>query len=375
MTERAGMAQGSGQADIARDRRGGMRGSRFGLFLPFILLAVVAVLWSAGWFYLRDRAGREIDAWLTREAAAGRTWTCADRSISGYPFRLELRCASVALARADGGFTLGPFTALVQVYQPRHALFEAVGPFRTRQGDLAGEASWTSLRGSFHGAADGFVRASLAVDAPRVTVSGPSLDKPVEVAGEHLELHARPTPGRFDADGAVDTSLRFAKARSAQADALVGNADPADIALDATLTKAVVLRTGTLARELEIWREAEGRLELAGLNLAKGDRRLQAKGTLGLDEGHRIAGQLDLRAAGLEALVGGLVGQRYGADRGALVGALVGGLLGTVRTPGPDGAPAGGETPLKPLPPLRLGDGRIMLGPFTIPNVRLEPLY
>ena len=73
MTERAGMAQGSGQADIVRDRRGGMRGSRFGLFLPFILLAVVAVLWSAGWFYLRDRAGREIDAWLTREAAAGRT--------------------------------------------------------------------------------------------------------------------------------------------------------------------------------------------------------------------------------------------------------------------------------------------------------------
>ena len=54
---------------------------------------------------------------------------------------------------------------------------------------------------------------------------------------------------------------------------------------------------------------------------------------------------------------------------------LGGRVLGTVRTPGPDGAPAGGETPLKPLPPLRLGDGRIMLGPFTIPNVRLEPLY
>jgi hypothetical protein len=369
------MVQGSGQADGVRGRRGGMRGSRLGLFLPFIGLAAVAVLWSAGWLYLRDRAGREIDAWLAREAAAGRSWTCADRSLTGYPFRLELRCASVALARADGGFTLGPFTALVQVYQPRHALFEAVGPFKTRQGDLAGEATWTRLRGSFHGAADGFVRASLAVDAPRVTVAGPDLDRPVAVSGEHLELHARPTPARFDADGAVDVSLRFAKARSPQADALIGNADPADIALDATLTKAVVLRTGTLARELEIWREAEGKLELTGLGIAKGDRRLQAKGTLGLDEGHRVAGQLDLRAAGLEALVGGLVGQRYGADRGALVGALVGGLLGSVRAPGAEGAPAAGETPLKSLPPLRLGDGRIMLGPFTIPNVRLAPLY
>src|SRR4051812_35982321 len=84
---------------------------RLGLFLPFILLLVVAVLGTAGWFYIRDRATREIDGWLGREAAAGRSWTCADRAITGYPFRLELRCASLKLARQDGSFTLGPITA------------------------------------------------------------------------------------------------------------------------------------------------------------------------------------------------------------------------------------------------------------------------
>lgn len=366
----ANPAGGLSEAPPPASRRRG----RLGLFLPFILLGLVVALWSAGWFYVRDRAGREIDGWLAREAAAGRAWTCADRSITGYPFRLELRCGSLALARSDGGFTLGPLTAVVQIYQPRHALFEAAGPFQVRQGDLTGEARWTALRGSFHGTADGFLRASLAVDGPQIEVDG-AVPEPVSVAAQHLELHARPTPGRFDSDGAVDISLRLTQALAPIADALVGNRDPADLALDATLTRATVLRTGTVARELEKWRQAEGSLDIAGLSLVKGANRVQAKGSLDIDEAHRPAGQIDLRAAGVEGLVAGLVGQRYGADRGALVGNLIGGLLGSLAKPRGAEAAAPGEAPLKPLPPLRLVDGRLLFGPFQIPNVRLPALY
>ena len=39
----------------------------------------------------------------------------------------------------------------------------------------------------------------------------------------------------------------------------------------------------------------------------------------------------------------------------------------------PVAAPA--DDALKPLPPLRLAEGRLMLGPFPIPNVQLPPLY
>lgn len=375
------MSQDSAQQDLGRrdtpqdapspPRR---RRSRRGLFLPYILLVVLAVLWSAGWFYVRGRAGSEIDGWIAREAKAGRTWTCADRTITGYPFRIELRCAAVALARADGGFRLGPLTAVAQVYQPRHVLMLAEGPFHVEQGDLVGDAAWTMLEGSFHGAADGFVRASLAVDAPSVTVAGATPD-PIAVSARHLELHARPAPGRFDAEGAVDVSLRLTQALAPLADAVIGNTDPADLALDATASRATVLGTGTLARELERWRQADGSLAIAGLSFAKGDRRVQAKGSLAIDPDHRPAGRLDLRAAGIEALVGAIVGQRFGADRGALVGNLVGGLLGLRRRP--DGAPetAPGDGPLKALPPLRFADGRLLFGPIAIPNLRLPALY
>lgn len=358
------------------DPTAGKRPSRTGLYLPYILLLALVLIWSAGWFWIRGRAESEMDAWLAREAAAGRTWTCADRSITGYPFRIELRCASLAFARADSRFTLGPLTAVVQVYQPRKGIIEVGGPFHVEQDGLVADANWTSLEGSFHGASDGFVRASLVVDAPKVRVTG-DVPQPVDVAARHIEFHARPTPGRFTADGAVDTSLRLSEAAVPLLDPLLGNAAPVDLALDATVNRATSLRTGEVARELEAWRRAGGSLDIALLSLAKGDRRLQAQGRIALDDAHRPSGQLDLRAAGVEALVGQIMGQRFGVEKGALIGGLVGKLLGGGRRQEAEAAPAvaTGDAPLKALPPLRLADGRLMLGPFPLPNVQVPPLY
>ncbi|MCJ2088630.1 DUF2125 domain-containing protein [Methylobacterium sp. E-005] len=352
--------------------RGGRRRSRLGLFLPYILLAVVVIAWSVGWFWIRGRAASEIDGWMAREAAAGRTWGCADRTLTGYPFRLELRCSAVTLERSDGRFRLGPTTAVAQIYQPRLVLFESAGPFHVDQGGLTGDASWRALQGSFHGASDGFTRASVVMDDPKVNVTGAETG-PIALSGQHLELHARPDPGRYESEGAVDVSLRLVQAAVPQLDALTGTQAPADLALDAALSQATVLRTGPVPRELERWRQAGGTLDIAGLSLAKGEQRVQAKGTLALDAAHRPAGQLNLRAAGIDALVGTIVGQRFGSDRGALVGQLVGGLLGLSRRPPPD-APAD-ATPLKDLPPLRLIDGKVVFSGFPIPNVYLPALY
>ena len=374
------MTDGQNPTSPASTSRPAKPRSRVGLFLPYVLLLLLAVAWSAGWFWARGRAQSEMDAWLAREAAAGRNWTCTDRSIAGYPFRLELRCASVKLARSDGGFTLGPITVVVQVYDPRHGVLQAAGPFHAEQDDLIGDVTWTALEASFHGASDGFVRASLVVDAPKGSVKGAE-PEPIDFAIRHLEAHARPTPGRFETEGAVDLSLRVAQAAIPKLDALTGAPDPADIALDATLERATSLRTGTIAREFEAWRQADGGLDIALLSLVKGPRRLQLKGEIGIDEAHRPAGQLDLRAAGLEAVIGQIMGQRLGRDRGALLGNLVGQFLGGLQrrdSRGPEtgeDAPSQGDVPLKTLPPLRLAGGRLMLGPIPIPNVALPPLY
>ena len=95
-----------------------------------------------------------------------------------------------------------------------------------------------------------------------------------------------------------------------------------------SFNRAASLRTGRLDQELERWRQAGGSLDVALLSVVKGDSRLQARGSLGLDEAHRLMGKLDLRTAGLESLVTQVVGRQLGADKGALIGGLGVNLLG-----------------------------------------------
>ncbi len=79
----------------------------------------------------------------------------------------------------------------------------------------------------------------------------------------------------------------------------------------------------------------------------------------------RPAGQLNVAAAGLDGLINNLTGNRMG---GNLLGALLG------QAPRPQGQ-AAGSNGLSNLPPFRIEDGRVLFGPFAVPNLRLPPLY
>ena len=53
-----------------------------------------------------------------------------------------------------------------------------------------------------------------------------------------------------------------------------------------------------------------------------------------------------------------------------------GGLLSALLGQAPrSGAATATEPALSPLPTLRLEDGRLQIGPFKVPNVKLPPLY
>ena len=120
--------------------------------------------------------------------------------------------------------------------------------------------------------------------------------------------------------------------------------------------------------ELERWRLAGGRLELGSLTLAKGSRRAEAKGSFGLDDLHRVQGQVDLSVARVGGLLGRLTGT--GGIGGLLLGALLGSQPADRQPERNDRAAA-----LKPLPQIRLEGGRLHFGPLAIPGFRLTPLY
>jgi len=342
-----------------------VRRSRFWLYTPFVLLLLLAIAWSIGWFVIRNRTAEALDSWIAAEARGGRQWACGDRTIAGYPFRIEIICNSLDVKRGSVTASFGRTEAVAQVYQPRRIIMEVAGPLRVSDGRVTVDGSWDLLQASINASpTGGLQRLSVAADAPKVSIAGLG---PGEIAGsgKHLELHVRPNPSRT-AEQARDIAASITEARIPILDALIGGAEPANLNADVTVTQADGFKGGTIVEELELWRKAGGKIDILMLAADKGARRIETKGDLRLDDQHRPAGQLTLAAAGLEGLLSNLTGGRVGGN-------LIGMLLGQgSRT---NAAQPNAKPQLATLPPLRLENGFLAMGPFVIPNVKLQPLY
>jgi hypothetical protein len=340
----------------------GRRVSRFWLFAPVTLLVLVAIAWTIAWFVIRNRTVEGLNAWIAAEAGAGRVWSCRDRSVGGYPFNIEVSCASLDLKQGAITANLGAFHSAAQVYQPRFVITEIAGPLQFSDGTTSVRGTWDLLQTSIHGSADGLQRASLVADNPQFTITGLASGD-VSTSSRRFEAHLRPNPSRRD-EQAFDAAITARQARIPAIDALIPGSEATDVQIDATATQAEGFRGRPVAAELERWRNAGGKLDLAMFSLTKGQNKLEAKGVFSLDDLHRPTGQVSIASAGLDALIGSLTGGRIGGN-------LLGALFGSRPAPG---APAG-QPRLVPLPPLTLANGKVAMGPFVVPNLLLPPLY
>src|SRR5215211_3127848 len=318
------------------------RRSPFWLFAPPALLALLAAALAAAWFVIRARTGEALDAFVANESAAGRRWDCPERAISGFPFRIEVSCARLASEGPEGALAAGRLRTVTQIYQPRHTIFELDGPFRAASGGVVAEGSWDALRGSVHTAANGLERVSLVLGAPKLRVTGLPAGEAM-LSARSVEAHIRPDPAGADA---IDLAATIAGAAVPPLDQLLGGPEPIDADLQIRVTQA---RAGLRPSrsEIERWREA--------------------KGELGLDELRRPMGRLEVAAAGLGDLLATLMGGRLPGAPGGVLGGLLGPRLqqslagGSAKDPGK----------LTPLPTIRIENGRIHIGPLTVPGVRL----
>ncbi len=336
------------------------RGFRWGLYLPVILLGVIAAGWSAFWFIAKGKAEDAIASALTREAAAGRNWACANRSISGFPFRFDLNCASLTLEQAtpDGPrkLQLGPVAATARIYAPSHIIAESPGPLVLTVPDgTRTDVGWSNAQVSLRLNFGGLDRASLVANAPRITVSN---NANAAIQAETLELHLRPHPTRPTSERAMDVSLALKTAQSPAMNQLMGNADPANLDAQVTVPQAPIFLGGIRPQTLEAWRATGSVADITRLTLKKGKSEFSLTGQLGLDDAHRLKGRIEAAQAGIDQIGGIRIG-----------GLLNAGSLLAARPP------ANAASALKPLPAIDLRDGRLFIGPLRLPEPRLEPLY
>lgn len=278
---------------------------RLRLFLPILLLVLVAVGWSAFWFYAAHEAGRQIDRFIVQQARAGTQITCANRSIGGYPFRLELRCgaSSIAAERPDNPFSVSAagLAAVVQLPNPNLLIFELASPLTVKAPDgTTITAAFKAFRSSVSAEDGAFRRTSVQVEQPALTATAADGTEVAAVEGQLLDVFVR--KAESGAPGAYDLLAKLTDAKSPLSQKAMGG-DTATVELQMEATGIDAFAEGVTPDSLRAFSEAGGTLHLVLLRGMQGDVVAEARGDATLDAEGLPNGALDVTVVNTGKLV------------------------------------------------------------------------
>jgi hypothetical protein len=338
---------------LPRDRHG-VRRARRAAIVTLTLLLLFCAAWSGLWYFIAGQVEDGINAAIAREAAAGRKLSCGSREIFGFPFRVAMRCEGpkLEIERPAGKVTLAAsrLTGVAQAYDLGHVIVEAEGPLAVAAPGLADtELDWRSLVVSFVSKSGLLDHGDMVVEAPNLRVrDGQNM---IASNAERLELHSRRDPKRPPQDDAVELSGKLVRLVSPVLDAVTGEASPADMDAEASISQAAALlplKVDAAPFPLERWRLAGGDLRVMAASFVKAGLKMSFSGELALDELHRVSGHVDASVEGAEALL-----PRLGLPSAAVSFLKLNG--GRLRLP------------------LTMSNGRMAVGPISI--ARMIPLY
>ncbi len=156
---------------------------------------------------------------------------------------------------------------------------------------------WADLHVTLRGLIGGMKRIAIDVEQPDLSLSDGGGG-----SAEHAELHVGPAIGRPVDDLADAVELLVSGASVPALDAATGDAVPLDSEIKGVITHVLDdlpdFGPGTVDR----WRQNGGQVEVSRAVLNKGDLKVEATGSVGLDEQHRPAGRLQAGLSGFGPL-------------------------------------------------------------------------
>jgi len=375
------------------------------LFIMPVLLVIAALAWSAFWFFAASEVEVRPTHWRAQEAKSGRVYDCAGRSVSGFPFRFEVRCDEASVALRSQTATQASFTAklseilvVAQIYDPKLVIaeFSAPATIAERGGPPSLAVNWSKARASVVGLPAIPQRASIVFDDPAIDRVNASVVTPLARAG-HVELHGRLADGSSLANPVIETAWKVEGGSVQELHPLL--AQPFDADGRALLSGLKDFSPKPWPERFREIQAAGGRVEITQSRIAQGDLVAIAAGTLGLSAQGRIDGELQMTVAGIEKVIPAL-GIEKMLDEGVpqatldrvapgvrtqdlnnLMGALdraIPGLGKVVKQNANVGVAAGinalgKEAVLEGLKartfPLRFVDGAVFLGPLKVGQV------
>lgn len=335
---------------------------RFFLYGPVGLFAILMLGLMGYWWVASTAMSRKLDAINGHEIAPGITVSFAQKTMSGFPFRVdsELDRFRVEVATSHGPtvWTAERFAAHALTYDGTHFLFEAAGQQKIVWHDDSGaEHNYDFLPGA--------LRASLIIKGgtlSRFDLDLLDADSP-DVSAARAQIHLRQDPKLdaldlfLSADGvhiAPDLKPAFGPdVKTLQIDAMVSPGT----SFDTLLSGHADWRAAA-----ENWRTRKGGMLVKGLKMNWGKLGIAGKGALTVDAMHRPAGALHLTITDWQELLA------EATQRGWIKGAndgLSAGFLAFAEQAQPANAPLDAV--------LGFQTGILFVGP--IPADLLTPLY
>jgi hypothetical protein len=325
--------------------------SRFWLYAPFTVLIGFCAIWTGFWFYGRGKVIEEMDKALARAAASGQSFTCPDRKISGFPFRMEVTCTNAAFAvqSAQGPIsgTLGTMIVNARALDPTAVIGVFQGPLVVETPQGKSKAEWSEARISIRASGMSLGSADLVIKGLTLDGAVPNLPGGRLVASlKDFEGHIRQKPGSAANNLADYDGVAKIVGLSSAALPVLASANGIDFELQATATRLPLQPSGKADVLFDAWRDAGGLVTIVLAKFVRGDASAEATGELKLDAKRMLAGKLDLALVNLDK-----VAEVVGVDAPGFVKPML----------------KNGKVPLA------LGNGRAGIGP--IPLAELKPLY
>jgi hypothetical protein len=359
-----------------------IRPSRRWLWIPFVLLLVLAAGWTGAWFYAASLAEKKIEEWRARETQRGRVYACGSQTIGGFPFRLEVRCVEpkAELRTQNLSLKAADLLGVVQVYQPTHGIGEFTGPLTIQEpGGSLLIANWKLAQASVSGLPSA-ERISVVLDAATVDRTVSQITSAMFKANR-VEAHSRLAPRLPSDPPVVDLALQLAGATAPSLHPITTKPVNADITAVARGIKDLSPKPWQAL--LRDWQAAGGNLDITKARFQQDDMIVAGDGTLSLNARGALEGQLRITAVGLEKLVAALgVSLSQESTVGRLSGALdrvAPGLGNIARERGAPNLLAAGvgmlgqKTDLEGKPavtlPLRFADGVVFFGPLKVGQI------
>ncbi len=254
--------------------------------------------WSGAWVYLRGQTASRLDAAAEQARAAGWQAQWSGRTISGYPFRIDVVLNDLVLSEPSGwGVSTPQLRAETYAYRLGHWIgYVPDGLTLSRPGAAPLQVRAKVLRASLNG---------LGRIPPRLSVEGDALTfnaaaggpLPTFTSAAKLQLHLRPGP---DDQGAALFRLDNAAAEPSRWLGRVAQGRPVTVVFDGVFSNASALKGANWADAVRAWTGAGGRLNLRSAQLSAGDAALNATaGQLSVGFDGRLRGDLqaELRQA------------------------------------------------------------------------------